>query len=290
MPEPRRDPLGLRTILLAPERAARGAPPIEPTPPDPAPCDFCEGREERTPPETFAFREPGTLPDAPGWHVRAVPNLYPATAVHEVIVHSPDHLAAFEDLDPRHRTLAFLAYRERAAVAGTRCVVPVFNRGRAAGASRTHEHGQLFGLDLVPPTIAREVEASRDECPVCLLADDAPLVGESGEVAVMVHPVPLCAHELLLAGPHAPRFTDAPDDQVTALAGALADALSRLRRALGPGLATNVVVHTAPVGQDRFHWHAHIYPRTAIWGGLEIGADLPIVAADPALTARTLKG
>lgn len=41
-------------------------------------CPFCEGREERTPPEVFATRSAGGDADTPGWTTRVVPNLYPA--------------------------------------------------------------------------------------------------------------------------------------------------------------------------------------------------------------------
>ena len=41
-------------------------------------CPFCEGREERTPPEVYAVRPEGGPPDTPGWTTRVVPNLYPA--------------------------------------------------------------------------------------------------------------------------------------------------------------------------------------------------------------------
>lgn len=41
-------------------------------------CPFCEGREERTPPEVFATRAGGGDADTPGWTTRVVPNLYPA--------------------------------------------------------------------------------------------------------------------------------------------------------------------------------------------------------------------
>jgi UDPglucose--hexose-1-phosphate uridylyltransferase len=43
-----------------------------------ASCPFCEGREERTPPEVEATRPDGGEPDTPGWTTRVVPNLYPA--------------------------------------------------------------------------------------------------------------------------------------------------------------------------------------------------------------------
>ena len=40
-------------------------------------CPFCEGREDRTPPEVWARRPGGGEPDSPGWTARSVPNLYP---------------------------------------------------------------------------------------------------------------------------------------------------------------------------------------------------------------------
>ncbi len=43
----------------------------------PEDCPFCEGHEDRTPPEVYAARPGGGEPDSPGWTVRVVPNLYP---------------------------------------------------------------------------------------------------------------------------------------------------------------------------------------------------------------------
>src|SRR3954471_2744580 len=83
-PEIRLDQLtGLRTIL-SPARADRpfdfGGTPTEENSEAREKCPFCEGREDRTPPETWADRPGGGPPDTPGWRVRAVPNLYPALA------------------------------------------------------------------------------------------------------------------------------------------------------------------------------------------------------------------
>jgi UDPglucose--hexose-1-phosphate uridylyltransferase len=81
-PEIRLDQLtGLRTILSA-ARADRPfdfrAAPEESGDEAREKCPFDEGREDRTPPETWADRPAGGEPDTPGWRVRAVPNLYPA--------------------------------------------------------------------------------------------------------------------------------------------------------------------------------------------------------------------
>ena len=49
-------------------------------PKGPESCPFCEGHEDRTPPELYALRPGGGAADGPGWTSRVVPNLYPALA------------------------------------------------------------------------------------------------------------------------------------------------------------------------------------------------------------------
>jgi len=79
-PEVRIDQLtGLRTVL-APGRAERPDAFTETPIPQSAEdgeCPFCEGREDRTPPEVHAVRPGGGEPNSPGWTTRVVPNLYP---------------------------------------------------------------------------------------------------------------------------------------------------------------------------------------------------------------------
>jgi UDPglucose--hexose-1-phosphate uridylyltransferase len=288
VPELRFDPLGRRDVILAPERARRGAPAIEGFEPDPAPCDFCGGQEARTPPETFAIRRTDTGPDTPGWSVRVVPNLYPATAFHEVVVHTPDHQKSFEDHAPGQRLDVMRAYRARIQDASTISNVVVWNRGRASGASRTHAHGQLFGVEHVPPTLEREAAAfTEGPCVLCGIIDDEKLqIGEVDGYRVLAHPVPFVANELLIVPPCTPTLETLDDDDLAKSGEVFALAISRALRELGAALPFNLVVHTAPRGIDRFHWHAHLMPRTAVWGGLEMGAELAIVAADPYETAR----
>ena len=156
-PEIRLDQLtGLRTIL-SPARADRpfdfGGVPEEENSDAAEKCPFCEGREDRTPPETWADRPGGGAPDSPGWRVRAVPNLYPAlaqteeggelesdggvtpagdplraasrgrepdlfkatiaTGFHEVIVNSPKHHTSLGQLDDAELSAAVAGWRTR---------------------------------------------------------------------------------------------------------------------------------------------------------------------------------
>ncbi len=79
-PELRIDQLTGLPAILAPGRADRPdsfqTRASEPKGPDN--CPFCEGREDRTPPEVYATRPGGGAADSPGWTTRVVPNLYPA--------------------------------------------------------------------------------------------------------------------------------------------------------------------------------------------------------------------
>ena len=79
-PELRIDQLTGLPAILAPGRADRpeNFHQAESEPKGPESCPFCEGREERTPPEVYATRPGGGEPDTPGWTTRVVPNLYPA--------------------------------------------------------------------------------------------------------------------------------------------------------------------------------------------------------------------
>lgn len=84
-PEIRVDQLTGTRVLIAPGRSAR---------PDQFAerpwhhhgsegCPFCEGNEDKTPPELAADRPSGGDPDGPGWITRTVPNLYPAISTPE---------------------------------------------------------------------------------------------------------------------------------------------------------------------------------------------------------------
>ena len=81
MPELRKDPVTGRWVIIATERGAR------PTDFKSAPqvisrgfCPFCEGNEDKTPPEIVALRDYGAR-DQKGWRVRVVPNKFPALQI-----------------------------------------------------------------------------------------------------------------------------------------------------------------------------------------------------------------
>ncbi len=87
-PELRRDPVTGRWVLIAPKRARRpialsGAGPRHRTAGERRPCPFCPGEEHDTPNEVYAVRDPGSVPNGPGWRLRVVPNKFPAVRAEE---------------------------------------------------------------------------------------------------------------------------------------------------------------------------------------------------------------
>ena len=306
MHELRTDELTGTCAIVAPGRATRpvvftAATPAPSTPPPD--CPFCPTHEGMTPPEIA--RVGAGAPDAPGWQVRVVPNLFPivgtegdARGVHEVLVLSPAHKLQLDALSLEDATTALLALRDRAArhlTSGYVHTQPLVNQGRASGASIEHPHAQLVALAFTPPLVdtllARFAGAGRD-----LVADDIDTAAERGcllRKAGAVSWCPLGATSPFVVRVAVPgegeRFDRATDDDVQLLTEALQDTLARLHATLGD-LAYNIVFHTGPRDDPRpFHWWAEVVPRVGVYGGFEMGTGLWVNPVAPEHAAATLR-
>jgi UDPglucose--hexose-1-phosphate uridylyltransferase len=232
-------------------------------------CPFCEGREDRTPPETLALpeREP---PDSPGWTVRVVPNLYPAFVRQEVVVHSPRHVRSFAELEDAEVELVAEAWRRRIQDTPGSYVHALVNEGRLAGASLPHSHSQLVWMDARPPAVEAEDESRLDE----VLAAAAEVERLDGVVAA------------------APAASRAPYETLIAPEGGgasienglrlLRNVVRRLRAVEGP-VPWNAWVHSA----DR--WHIELVPRLTVFAGIELGAGIYVNTLAPEDAARALR-
>lgn len=187
MPELRKDPITGRWVIIATERGKR---PMDfpPAPPDPegAGCPFCPGQESKTPPEIFAFRDPHSHANGPGWQVRVIPNKFPALRIegeldkegegifdkmngigaHEVIVETPEHNTPLDQLSNEHIAKVFEAYKLRMQdlLRDTRFrYILIFkNHGRSAGASLSHSHAQLIATPVTPNRVKEELEGAKN--------------------------------------------------------------------------------------------------------------------------------
>jgi len=155
-----------------------------------ASCPFCEGHENRTPPEVLALGvDEGRKPDTPGWEIRVVPNKYPAFERQEVVVHSPEHKRSIAELDRGQLELVAEAWRLRAeaARAAGKYLFAGANEGRAAGASLLHSHSQLVWLGDEPPVPSAE---RGEPCRLCAylereLADGTRVVEERDDLVLL---------------------------------------------------------------------------------------------------------
>jgi UDPglucose--hexose-1-phosphate uridylyltransferase len=328
MPEIRRDPIFDRWVIFSKERAARPYDFQEGAAPRPhGRCDFCEGHEAQTPPETFAVRESGSPANGPGWRVRVVPNKYPAlrsgesaechshglfsfmvgAGVHEVIIESPRHLVRLSELADEQLVEVFTVYRDRLAALRLdpriRSGILFKNVGRDAGASLEHVHSQLVGLPLVPPAVQAACETSRDYYLRTGETIWSRLIAE--EIAADIRVVQVTPGFLVICPfasrfsfetwilprrPHA-RFDEIAPDELAELARLVQDVTQRIERAVEKS-SYNLVFHTAPFDGNlagHYQWHVEILPRIARTAGFEWGSGCFINSTLPEEAARTLR-
>jgi UDPglucose--hexose-1-phosphate uridylyltransferase len=271
--------------VIAPRRADRPGLPTfsleEPTAEELEACPFCEGRESRTPPETFSLPA-GHKPDTPGWQVRVVPNLYPAFERQEVVVHSPRHVRSIAELDEHELELIAKAWRARwdaAMDASFDYMHAVINEGKAAGASLPHSHSQLVWLREPPP--AARGESDLDIYLRSELEDGERVVLQREQIAVLCPYASRTPYELLVAPvePHEDAFNGVLLEEALIAA---AEAVRRLHRLEG-GVPLNLWVH------DTRYWHLEIVPRLTVFAGVELGAGIYINPLPPEEAARALR-
>ena len=186
MPELRKDVITGRWVIISTERGKR---PIEykmeKRPAVGGFCPFCDGNEDKTPPEVLAYRNPQSAPNSRGWKVRVVPNKFPALQIegdldkraegiydtmrgvgaHEVLIESPQHLTQLSDLSNEHVESIFWAIRDRCIDLNKdprfKYILVFKNRGEEAGASLEHSHIQLIATPIIPKRAMEELDGSQ---------------------------------------------------------------------------------------------------------------------------------
>ena len=329
MPELRRDPLSGLWVCLAPSRAQRPeALPSEEahTPETHDDCPFCEGHEDRTPPEVDATRE--GEPDGPGWRVRVVPNLYPAFSdaedapdlgnplrqhgaaygLCEVIIHSPDHDRWLPYLSAHQAELVMAMTRRRYrhhSGPGVGHILPLYNHGREAGASLAHPHGQIYATRLTSPVVETERAAceeffrAEEACVLCRMiaeeiAEGERIVAESdGFFAVAPYASRSPYECMIIPREHGADFGAISPDHAAELGVFLRDVLRRIAEELGD-VPLNWWIHSianaAGESQLSYHWHLEIRPKLIQVAGFELGSGTFINTTAPEDAAAALRG
>ncbi len=266
-----------RWIIISPVRIKR---PDQGTDHKPV-CPFCEGNERLTPPEIYRI---GTgEKDKPGWQVRVVPNKFPITDLHEVIIHSPDDKANIEKLPVEQVSRIITTYRDRYRAHEHDGQVLIFcNHGIHAGASLSHPHSQLV---VVPKQINLD-SLSRE--PI------GNIVEENTYFITYCPDFSQWPYELWIAvKEEGLRFSDLKDEQIPDLASVLKLALQKIEAIYNDPTASHVH-HGVPFGYNYYiyhgtNWFIRIIPRFIHRAGFELGTGLNVNIVDPTEAAEELK-
>lgn len=282
MSELRYDPLQHQWVIISTERGARPSDLQDTTKYNHVKvCPFCEGHESETPPEIWAYRDPHTPPNSPGWKVRVIPNKYPAltigpqgkrigvgyydliegTGAHEVIIETPQHDLTLADLPAEQVRRVLLAYRERLRDLYKdprfKYVLIFKNHGKRAGASLAHSHSQLIATPIVPRNVniklnsAKQHYEKKERCLICdliqqeITTNSRLISQENGFIAFTPYASRFPFEVFIAPVDHSYNFGDISDEQLDRFSFFLKDILARLKNVLHDS-PYNFVLNSSP--------------------------------------------
>ncbi len=241
---------------------------------------FASGNEHLTPPEVFRIGD--GQPNEPGWKVRVVPNKFPITDIHEVIVHSPDEDKDIEQLQVEQVANILYAYRQRSQAHRNDGQGLIFaNHGEYAGASLKHPHSQLV---VIPKQINLDALAREPFNNI---------VEENTHFTVYCPDFSQWPYEVWIAPKKEKTyFADSSDEMVKDLAGILKSALCRLHGCYD-NEDTKLIRANIPFSYNFYiyhgdNWYVRIIPRLIHRAGFELGTGLNVNIIDPKDAAENL--
>lgn len=275
----RKHPITGKSVILAPRRSKRtntGKKPAEI-------CPFCPGLEDQ---DEELYRVGGEKMDS-NWKIRVIPNKFPFTDNHELVIHSPDHHKNFDELPFEQVELIFETYRQRFRIHEKHGQVYIFhNRGHAAGESLPHPHTQLT---VVP----RDVKLDILPLDLTIYKKPGGLFGKSVESHTTVetdHFIIFCPEtsdwpdEVWIA-PKKQKgiFGSLTDTDVTDLAFVVSRLIQIFDLRHGYEFPFNFYIYPG------VNWYLRLIPRLKILGGFELGTNVIVNTQDPKETLAFIK-
>lgn len=332
MPELRKDIVTREWVVLAKERAKRPLDfpkreRVKVVQKYDSECPFCPGNESLTPPEVFAYRNPESHPNKPGWRVRVIPNKFPAleregelnrkdfeiydimdgVGAHEVIIDTPDHRKSIPDMHLKEVEDLILAYGDRYNTLRKdprlKYILVFKNQGEEAGSSLTHSHSQIVATPFIPQKVWGKIKGLeqykeyRDRCVYCHVMEQEMASGERliTENKSFIACAPFASRSpfqtWILPKNHWSCFATMSRFEVAEFAQILKETISRLHTGLSDP-PYNFTLLTAPCDSDTlddFHWHLEIVPRLVTPAGFEMGTSIYINAVPPESAAKYLR-
>lgn len=283
MPELRHDPIQRRWVIISSERGKR--PKDFQLPPEVTKstenCPFCEGNEDRTPPEIYAVRKEGTNPNEKGWKIRVIPNKFPALMVegtldrkgmgvydrmrgvgaHEVVIETPEHNLSMADMRLEHIVKILETYKFRWLDLSNderlKYILIFKNHGEAAGASLSHSHSQIIATPITPKIVAIELESAKEHfmhknrCLFCDILDyelekyERIIITNNNFVAYAPYASRFPFEIIIMPKRHKHNFAEIEGEELYDFAHILKDILLRIKIGL-KNPPFNFVLHTVP--------------------------------------------
>lgn len=239
-------------------------------------CPFCLGNENQTPPEIQ--REVNGEENNKHWKVRVVPNKYPITDVHEVIIHSPDHLKDIVDFELDQVVALLKVYRKRYNVLSEKGTVMIFNnKGPVSGESLVHPHSQVV---VIPKQI--NLDALTLEPVENIVHENSDFITFCPDFSQWPYEVWVARKQCCEKGhKEGCRFGAISDQEIIGLAKALQTTLKKLTTKF-PDLSYNYYIYSHGC------WYLRIIPRLTDRAGFELGTGLSVNTVDPAFACKEL--
>ena len=267
-----------RWVIVAPARKGRP----DDAKPAKSVCPFCTGNEALTPPEVY--RIGGGEKDKPGWKVRVVPNKFPITDIHEVVIHSENDDNDIECLPLEQVSRIVTAYRDRFRAHEDDGQVLIFcNHGFHAGASLHHPHAQLV---VVPKQI--NLDALSREPVTNIIETNTSYITYCPDFSQWPFETWIVPKE------EGETFGDTKDNELADFATVLQKAIQRVASVYNDPAWVHTHSGMVDFGYNFYiasgtKWFVRVIPRFIHRAGFELGTGLNVNIVDPIEAAEILK-
>jgi len=256
-------------------------------------CVLCSGRETETPHEITSIRRRGTLPDTPGWWVRAIPSFNPLFKVEgnldrrgvglydrmnsigadEILVESPEHDVNPEDIGLEQMARVIKLYRERISDLNKdlrlRYILISKNSMFDLGGAFFHPVSSLVATPVIPKKIKDELENAKqyydykERCIFCdiireeLKVGDRIIIETKNFLCFCPYASSFPFESWIIPKRHSCDFQEISHEEIEDMGFILMSMLKKLRAVFTGEPPFSYFLHTAPNRVPRRnHWHS----------------------------------
>ncbi|MEW6162805.1 MAG: galactose-1-phosphate uridylyltransferase [Nitrospirota bacterium] len=255
-------------------------------------CVLCSGRERETPSEITSIRRPGTLPNTPGWWVRAIPSFKPVFQVegdlgrrgvgiydrmnsigaNEILIESPEHNVKPEDMGLEQMRRVITLYRDRIADLNKdlrlRYILIFKNSKLDPDETFFHPTSSLVATPVIPKKIKDELENAKqyynykERCIFCDIIREELRVGDRiiletrNFLCFCPYASTFPFESWIIPKRHSCDFHEISNEEIEDMGFTLMSVLKNLRGLFKVEPPFNYFIHTAPNRVPRRnHWH-----------------------------------